>query len=95
MLTTAALISGENLFIGITSDEMISKKDAQEILQPFKQRTKIIDEFLKDIGFIKNLTLDVLNNTSGKAGNAPSLQALIITEETLKGGNMVNEVRYI
>ena len=92
MLTTAALISRDNLHIGITSDEMISKKDSQEILQTYHYRRKIIEEFVRDIGYNKGLSLDVINNTSGKAGNSVNLQALIITMETLNGGNFVNEV---
>ena len=92
MLTTAALITNDSLYIGITSDEMISKKDLPEILQPFSQRKQVINEFLRDIGFNKNLAFGVLNSTSGKAGEDPSLDALIITEETLKGGNFVNDV---
>ena len=56
---------------------------------------KILYEFLKDIGFFKNLTLEVLSNTQGKPENAHWLQALIIMKEILKWGNMLNEVRNI
>lgn len=92
MLTTAALLTGESLHIGVTSDEMISKKDAKEILQPFSLRYQLVEQFLRDIGYTKGLDIAILNGVAGRAATSTELTALIITEETLKGGNFVNEV---
>jgi phosphopantetheine adenylyltransferase len=94
MLTTAALITSESLHIGITSDEMISKKDIKEILQPYCLRKNNVECFFKDIGFNKTLNIEALNESTGKSGSSKDLNALIITEETLKGGNFVNEVPF-
>lgn len=93
LLTTAALASNDNLFIGVTSNEMLKVKDKEYILQPFEQRVEKVKKIINLIGFDKKIEVSEIKDTLGGTGNDKNLEALVVTEETLKGGELVNQTR--
>jgi len=55
LLTTASLVTSDLIYVGLTSNKMVSKKDAEYILQPFEQREMKIRKVLSHIGYDKNI----------------------------------------
>lgn len=55
LLTTASLVTSDLIYVGLTSNKMVSKKDDEYILQPFEQREMKIRKVLSHIGFDKNI----------------------------------------
>lgn len=55
LLTTASLLASEEIYIGLTSHRMISKKDEEYVLQPFELREMKIRKVLNHIGFNRNV----------------------------------------
>lgn len=90
---TYSCLCSKSIHIGITSDNMISKKDGPEIIQPFSQRKSAILEFYEDLGCKSQVSIEEINDVCGKSGTSTELQNLIITEETKAGAGKVNEVK--
>lgn len=61
LLTTASLLTKDMIYLGLTSNKMVSKKDDQFILQPFEQREMKIRKALNHIGYNKNIRVIQLN----------------------------------
>lgn len=55
LLTTASLVTSDLIYVGLTSNKMVSKKDEEYILQPFEQREMKIRKVLGHIGYDKNI----------------------------------------
>ena len=64
-----------------------------ELLQPYTERVEHLSEFLVDIK--PSLTFDIipLLDPYGPAGSDPSLEFLVVSEETYRGGMAVNRFR--
>lgn len=64
-----------------------------ELLQPYTERVEHLSEFLVDIK--PSLTFDIipLLDPYGPAGSNPSLEFLVVSEETYRGGMAVNRFR--
>lgn len=94
LLTSAALLSKKTIGVGVCSNEMIQKKAKSCVLQSYALREANVRESLEKIKFY-NVDLDIfmLQDGVGKAGTDPQISALIVTGETLKGGQYVNEIR--
>lgn len=70
-----------------------SGKLLPELLQPYAERVEHLSEFLVDIK--PSLTFDIvpLLDPYGPAGSDPSLEFLVVSEETCRGGMAVNRFR--
>lgn len=70
-----------------------SGKLLPELLQPYAERVEHLSEFLVDIK--PSLTFDIipLLDPYGPAGSDPSLEFLVVSEETYRGGMAVNRFR--
>jgi hypothetical protein len=58
LLTTASLVTSDLIYVGLTSNKMVSKKDEEYILQPFEQREMKIRKVLGHIGYDKNIKVN-------------------------------------
>ena len=83
---------GKKLIIGLCSDEMVKKrkKDWQKI-QSYVQRKKTIKNYLKKIRLSHNIAK--LENDSGPAAESIDIEAILLTEDTLKNGLEINKIR--
>ncbi len=77
----------------MTSEDMISKKESPVWLQNFGLRKENIAKKFQRIGVdLNELIIFEISSPAGGASTMKDLDALILTEETMKGGHMVNEV---
>lgn len=93
LLSVACVLAQEQLVVGVADKDLLKSKLLPELLQPYAERVGHLSEFLVDIK--PSLTFDVipLLDPYGPAGSDPSLEFLVVSEETYRGGMAVNRFR--
>jgi predicted metal-dependent HD superfamily phosphohydrolase/phosphopantetheine adenylyltransferase len=93
LLSTAALNAENNLLVGITSDRMLSKKGENICSQPFQIREQNVRDYLLKIGYEGIIKIQQIDDSLGTTSEDANINALVITEETLKGAEIINQRR--
>jgi phosphopantetheine adenylyltransferase/predicted metal-dependent HD superfamily phosphohydrolase len=93
LISTAILLSRKSLKLGLTSQEMISKKCSTFYLQTYSIREANLRNVFNYLGGDCDFEIFPLNDPVGSAATDNEIQALILTEETIKGGHLVNSCR--
>lgn len=93
LLTAAAFISSEKLIIGVTDQELLQGKKYQEHLQSYQNRVQNAVEFINRVK--PNLQLDpiAIRDVCGPTGYIADIDGLVVSRETIKGGEFVNNTR--
>ncbi|XP_012299320.2 bifunctional coenzyme A synthase isoform X1 [Aotus nancymaae] len=93
LLSVACILAQEQLVVGVADKDLLKSKLLPELLQPYTERVEHLSEFLVDVK--PSLTFDVipLLDPYGPAGSDPSLEFLVVSEETYRGGMAVNRFR--
>lgn len=92
LLSSAVLAASERIVCGVTYGDMIKKKCLWELMEPLEIRQNAVKEFIDDISSIR-CEIYPISDAFGPSIVDPDLEAIIVTEETLKGGHAVNEKR--
>ncbi|CAJ0574489.1 unnamed protein product, partial [Mesorhabditis spiculigera] len=72
---------------------MIQKKSLWELIAPVEERIEDVQQFVDDVSDNMKCDLFPLDDPFGKSITVPSLQAIIVSAETVKGGEAVNTKR--
>lgn len=64
-----------------------------ELIEPCSKRILNIKDFLEDIDSTLIYDVVIINDMYGPTKNDPTLEMIIISEETKRGGDKVNELR--
>lgn len=91
MLGTAALIADELIVIGLNIS--IKKKELSEIIEPYSVRETKIREFIRSVNPFISVHIEPLHDIFGPSVAYNDLDALIVSEETHQGGELVNKER--
>ncbi|XP_012512132.1 PREDICTED: bifunctional coenzyme A synthase isoform X2 [Propithecus coquereli] len=93
LLSVACILAQEQLVVGVADKDLLKSKVLPELLQPYAERVEHLSDFLVDIK--PSLTFDIipLLDPYGPAGSDPSLEFLVVSEETYRGGMAVNRFR--
>uniref|UniRef100_A0A8C3WVZ1 Bifunctional coenzyme A synthase n=1 Tax=Catagonus wagneri TaxID=51154 RepID=A0A8C3WVZ1_9CETA len=93
LLGVACILAEEQLVVGVADKDLLKSKLLPELLQPYTERVEHLSEFLVDIK--PSLTFDIipLLDPYGPAASDPSLEFLVVSEETYRGGMAVNRFR--
>ncbi|XP_029158217.1 bifunctional coenzyme A synthase [Nylanderia fulva] len=93
LLSEAALRCTEKLTVGVTDTNMLSGKLLWELIQPCTQRITGIKEFLEDVDPSIMHNVVPINDMYGPTKEDPTLEMIVVSEETKRGGDKVNELR--
>jgi predicted metal-dependent HD superfamily phosphohydrolase/phosphopantetheine adenylyltransferase len=95
LIQMSLLLSNNKIGIGICSDEMIKKKSPPFLLESANERLNHMKNFVEINGINNNQNIfyKIITDPIDFAGIDCDLEALVLTEETFKGGEMVNEIR--
>ena len=93
LLSESVLLTKKKLLIGITDKLMIEKKLLFELIEPLNIRIENVTKFLKSIAPHLEIEFAPLNDPFGPSITEKDYQCLIVSKETIKGGNMVNSKR--
>ncbi len=92
-LVSKAFDVGENVLIGVTSDDFVKKLGKTHAVQPYGIRLRKLRQFLRENGWLSRATIAPLNDPYGPAGRRRNLEALVITPETLESALKLNQIR--
>ncbi|KAI8333928.1 hypothetical protein BC941DRAFT_357297, partial [Chlamydoabsidia padenii] len=93
LLTMTILLSTQDVVVGVTDDSMLQSKKYKEWMEPIEQRIDHIHAFCKRIRPDISYTVVPIYDPYGPTITDPSIDALVCSQETLKGGHMVNDER--
>ncbi|KAI3637067.1 hypothetical protein MIR68_004773 [Amoeboaphelidium protococcarum] len=87
LLSMACWLSDEQVTVGISDESMVANKKFKQVLQSLEQRIQSVKDYL-DIIAPPLLSVRVLpiHDPYGPTVNAPSIDALVVSTETLAGG---------
>ncbi|KAF7726488.1 hypothetical protein EC973_008723 [Apophysomyces ossiformis] len=93
LLTMAALCTTTRLVVGVTDDEMLKNKKYREYIASVQDRIENVRQYLHMIK--RGITYEVvpISDPFGPTITDPTIEALICSHETLKGGEAVNRER--
>lgn len=94
LLLAAGFVTLKHLIVGVTGPQMLLKKKYAEVMEPIGQRIKAVTKFLQQI-LPPSVTFAIyqIDDVCGPTGFVKDIDALIISEETRKGADFVNDYR--
>jgi len=83
------------MIIGVAADELLLNKKNKELIESYSIRSGYVRDFLQRLHGFDGIELDIFELTDpvGKAGTVEDIDGIILTRETVKGGEMINEQR--
>ncbi|KAJ6220387.1 hypothetical protein RDWZM_006199 [Blomia tropicalis] len=93
MLSTAQLKTQKSLTIGVTDQNMIKNKVLWELIESPKERIDKLSSYLTDIDPFIEYKISSIQDPFGPAIVDPDLEAIVVSEETVRGGHKINEIR--
>ncbi|XP_037035462.1 bifunctional coenzyme A synthase isoform X1 [Bradysia coprophila] len=93
LLTEAVLRARKRVVVGVTDDNMVKTKTLPELIQSVDKRIEDVKQFLNSID--KTLIYEVvpISDPFGPTKSDPDLDLIIVSAETMRGGEKVNEIR--
>ncbi|KAH8365592.1 hypothetical protein KR093_002424, partial [Drosophila rubida] len=92
-LTQAVLRASKRLVVGVTTSAMTKNKVLPELILPVEQRIDELREFLLDIDDTLKYEIVPIDDPFGPTQSDPNLDMIVVSAETLRGGQKVNEIR--
>mmetsp|Transcript_4597 Transcript_4597/g.29153 ORF Transcript_4597/g.29153 Transcript_4597/m.29153 type:complete len:313 (-) Transcript_4597:1517-2455(-) len=95
LLAVAAVCCTTELYVGITSDGLLANKEDKDMIRPYDSREATVREYLKNVNPSLVVTTGALSDPKEPtaASLVESMQALVVSEETVVGGHAINEDR--
>ena len=80
-------------YTNLTDDALLKKKKFNQVLEPISKRIDKCAEFLKTVQAGRQYDVVAISDVFGPTAHDPNVQALVVSQETDKGGEAVNEER--
>lgn len=94
LLSMAYFLTSKRMIIGVTGLELLKNKKFSEVLELFNQRQNSVVQFLDLImDEIVHYEIYQINDICGPTGYIEAIDGLVISHETLSGGEFVNKYR--
>ncbi|XP_071157555.1 bifunctional coenzyme A synthase-like [Mytilus edulis] len=93
MLSEACFLAERQITVGVTDENMNRKKTLCELITPTEKRIEGVLDFLQDIKPCIEHKVVAINDMFGPTISDPDLQFIVVSEETKRGGEIVNEER--
>ncbi|KAJ8679558.1 hypothetical protein QAD02_015345 [Eretmocerus hayati] len=83
----------EKLTVGVTEKNMLQKKILWELIEPCPKRIEVLKDFVEDVDPSLTYNITPITDMYGPTKEDPSFNMIVVSEETRKGGEMVNDKR--
>ncbi|KAJ2707818.1 hypothetical protein FB645_000380 [Coemansia sp. IMI 203386] len=90
LLTATALAATNRIICGISSDALLEKKRYKEYLEPYRKRELNVLLFLRKIRKDIIVELAPISDPYGPTATDPTIEALVVSRETLAGSDALN-----
>jgi pantetheine-phosphate adenylyltransferase len=84
---------GQHVVIGLTSDEFVKKMNKPHETSPYPKRLMELTAFLEKSGHKGKFEVVALSDSYGLTLNRDGLDALVVSQETVKTGAIINQKR--
>lgn len=84
---------GNQVLIGLTTQDMVKHKPDWEIILNYDQRKKELEKWLNAEGYRGRYTIRPLRNKYGPAITMSELELIVVSEETCPVAKEINEIR--
>ena len=92
-LLVKAFEIGENVLIGLCTDEFVKKMGKPHVTAPYEARLKELQAFLKKSSLSDKAEIIPLNDPYGNTVTDKCIEALVVSEETEKIAIRINQKR--
>lgn len=92
-LISKAFELGEEIIIGITTDEFVQELYKDHSINKFEFRKNHLLEFIKQIGSLDRCIAVPLNDPYGPTIHDKSIEAILVSKESEKIADIINEIR--
>ncbi|XP_015789356.1 bifunctional coenzyme A synthase [Tetranychus urticae] len=93
LLSESLIRTNKSMTIGVTDVNMIKKKVLWELIKPLEERIDDVRQFLTDVCDSIEYKIVGITDPFGPAIVDPELSCIVVSEETLKGGEKINTIR--
>lgn len=93
LLNKAAELASEEIVVGVTDGSMIIKKSLFEMIEPVEVRMQRVVDFVEDVSGEAKCTTEPIIDPYGPSTRIEDLEAIVVSRETVKGGDAVNKKR--
>lgn len=93
LLSEAILHCTDKLTVGVTDTNMLKSKILWELIQPTAKRITTVKDFLEDVDPSIKYEVVPISDMYGPTKDDPNLDLIVVSEETVRGGEKVNEIR--
>lgn len=93
LLFAAALVTTDQLTVGVTSDKMIQGKNGANQIQPMEERANQVTEYLSRVKPSLRVNIAPLSDPFGPTITDDTITGLIVSTETISGAERINSLR--
>ncbi|XP_044253000.1 bifunctional coenzyme A synthase-like [Tribolium madens] len=93
LLTEAVLRSRFKVTVGVTEESMFPGKILWELIENLNVRIQNVENFLTDICAELEYHVVPISDPFGPSITDPTMEMIVVSEETVKGGQKINEIR--
>uniref|UniRef100_A0A8C7ZNG2 Bifunctional coenzyme A synthase n=1 Tax=Oryzias sinensis TaxID=183150 RepID=A0A8C7ZNG2_9TELE len=93
LLNVSCVLASKRFVIGVCNQAMLKKKVLKELVEPYSLRVQKLKEFLQDTKPSLQVEIVPLDDPFGVSIVDPLLKCIVVSEETKKGGEAVNQKR--
>lgn len=84
---------GEHVIIGLSSEEFVSKLSKPHVTASFEERKEGLREWLAELNLVGRAEIVALFDAFGTSVKDPTIEALVVSEETSPVAEKINERR--
>lgn len=93
LLSEAILHCQVKLTVGVTDTEMLKSKKLWELVEPCAVRIQKVKDFLEEVEPRLEYVVIPINDMYGPTKDTPEFEMIVVSAETINGGNKINEAR--
>lgn len=93
MLTMAAFTAKTRVIVGVTGSELLVNKKYREALHPYDERARTATSFVRLLRPDLEVEAVAMHDMYGPTATEQDMQALVVSHESRKGGDLVNDKR--